>query len=113
MARTKVSRQDWGGFRRTPPQGAFDAWVNIADSDRSAEEICRVMFEEGGVAANPGAAFADAGKEFIRFPFASSIATLRDAVERIRNVSLAGANSRCQIAGEMEFAFHEDALGAI
>jgi aspartate aminotransferase len=75
------------GFRCAQPQGAFYAWVNIADTGIAAEELCRIMLEEGGVAAIPGAAFGSAGKDFVRFSFASSIATLHEAVERIRRVS--------------------------
>ena len=36
------------------PEGAFYAWVNIAETGMSAEEVCRIMLEEGGVAAIPG-----------------------------------------------------------
>ena len=74
------------GFRCAPPQGAFYAWVNIADTGIAAEEVCRIMLEEAGVAAIPGAAFGDSGRDFVRFSFASSIATLHEAVERIRRV---------------------------
>src|SRR5436853_3031099 len=77
------------GFRCLPPDGAFYAWVNISDTGVSAEEICRIMLEEAGVAAIPGAAFGPAGREFVRFSFASSIATLNEAVERIQRVSAA------------------------
>jgi aspartate/methionine/tyrosine aminotransferase len=77
------------GFRCAPPDGAFYAWVNVADTGRSAEEICRILLEEAGVAAIPGAAFGASGEDFIRFSFASSTATLREAVERIHKVSAA------------------------
>jgi aspartate/methionine/tyrosine aminotransferase len=77
------------GFRSLPPEGAFYAWVNIEDTGLSAEEICRIMLEEGCVAAIPGAAFGDAGTKFVRFSFASSMATLKEAVERIQRVSAA------------------------
>ena len=77
------------GFRCLPPDGAFYAWVNISDTGMSAEEICRIMLEEAGVAAIPGAAFGPGGREFVRFSFASSIATLNEAVERIQRVSAA------------------------
>src|SRR6266852_2907512 len=87
------------GFRCAPPQGAFYAWVNIADTGIAAEELCRIMLEEAGVAAIPGAAFGVSGKDFVRFSFASSIATLHEAVERIRRVSPAvGANRSRKIA---------------
>jgi aspartate aminotransferase len=75
------------GFRCSPPEGAFYAWVNITETGMSAEELCRVMLEEAGVAAIPGAAFGAAGVDFIRFSFASSTATLQEAVERILRVS--------------------------
>jgi aspartate/methionine/tyrosine aminotransferase len=75
------------GFRCLPPEGAFYAWVNISDTGMSAEELCRIMLEEAGVAAIPGAAFGAAGTQFVRFSFASSIATLQEAVERIMRMS--------------------------
>ena len=77
------------GFRCIPPEGAFYAWVNISDAGLSAEEICRIMLEEAGVAAIPGAAFGPAGAEYVRFSFASSTAILKEAVERILQVSAA------------------------
>jgi aspartate/methionine/tyrosine aminotransferase len=77
------------GFRCLPPQGAFYAWVNVADTGLSAEEVCRLMLDEGGVAAIPGAAFGNAGRDFVRFSFASSMEVLDEAVERIRKVSTA------------------------
>jgi aspartate/methionine/tyrosine aminotransferase len=77
------------GFRCHPPEGAFYAWVDITGTGTSAEELCRILLEEAGVAAIPGAAFGPSGKEFIRFSFASSMATLHEAVERIVKVSTA------------------------
>ena len=75
------------GFRCVPPEGAFYAWVNIEETGVSAEEVCRIMLEEGGVAGIPGAAFGASGAKFVRFSFASSAAILREAVERIQKVS--------------------------
>jgi aspartate aminotransferase len=75
------------GFRCLPPEGAFYAWVNISETGMSAEELCRIMLEEAGVAAIPGGAFGAAGTGFIRFSFASSTSTLQEAVERILRAS--------------------------
>lgn len=75
------------GFRCRVPEGAFYAWVNVRRTGMTAEELCRIMLEEGGVAAIPGAAFGDQGNDFVRFSFASSTSTLREAVERIQKVS--------------------------
>jgi aspartate/methionine/tyrosine aminotransferase len=75
------------GFRCIPPEGAFYAWVNIEETGTTAEEVCRIMLEEAGVAAIPGAAFGDMGKNFVRFSFASSTETLKEAVARIQKAS--------------------------
>jgi aspartate/methionine/tyrosine aminotransferase len=77
------------GFHTVPPDGAFYAWVNVSGTGLSAEEVCRIMLEEAGVAAIPGAAFGETGKEFVRFSFASSNATLHEAVERIHRAAAA------------------------
>lgn len=77
------------GFRCPAPDGAFYAWVNITDTGISAEEVCRIMLEEAGVAGIPGAAFGSSGRDFVRFSFASSNATLHEAVERIQKASAA------------------------
>ena len=77
------------GFRCPAPDGAFYAWVNITGTGLTAEEVCRVMLEEAGVAAIPGAAFGPSGRDFVRFSFASSNATLHEAVERIQKAAVA------------------------
>ena len=75
------------GFRCLAPEGAFYAWVDIEGTGTSAEDLCRILLEDAGVAAIPGAAFGPAGKDFIRFSFASSMTTLHEAVERLMRVS--------------------------
>jgi aspartate aminotransferase len=77
------------GFHCELPDGAFYAWVDIRGAGLTAEEICRILLEEAGVAAIPGAAFGPAGKHFVRFSFASSVANLREAASRIMKVSAA------------------------
>jgi aspartate aminotransferase len=81
------------GFRCHPPEGAFYAWVDITGTGMTAEDLCRVLLEDAGVAAIPGAGFGRAGRDFIRFSFASSTATLQEAVERIVKVSSAWQGS--------------------
>jgi len=77
------------GFRCLPPAGAFYAWVNIAETRVGAEEVCRILLEDAGVAAIPGAAFGPAGIDFVRFSFASSGENLKEAASRIQRVSSA------------------------
>jgi len=81
------------GFRCEPPQGAFYAWVDIRGTGTTAEEICRILLEDAGVAAIPGAAFGPSGKDFVRFSFASSVATLQEAAARIAKISAAWQGS--------------------
>jgi aspartate/methionine/tyrosine aminotransferase len=77
------------GFRCAPPDGAFYAWVETTGTGMTAEELCRILLEDAGVAAIPGAAFGPSGKDFVRFSFASSTATLQEAVDRIMKISMA------------------------
>ena len=81
------------GFRCQAPEGAFYAWVDIEGTGASAEEICRILLEDAGVAAIPGAAFGPSGKRFVRFSFASSVANLKEATERIMQASAAWQGS--------------------
>jgi aspartate/methionine/tyrosine aminotransferase len=75
------------GFQCEAPEGAFYAWVDIRGTGTSAEEICRVLLEDGGVAAIPGAAFGPSGRDFVRFSFASSVENLDEAAARIKRAS--------------------------
>jgi len=77
------------GFRCEPPDGAFYAWVDIRGTGSSAEEVCRILLDDAGVAAIPGAAFGSAGQHFVRFSFASSVENLREATARIMKASTA------------------------
>src|ERR1700723_1943664 len=75
------------GFRCEHPEGAFYAWVDIRGTGASAEEVCRILLDDAGVAAIPGAAFGPSGKHFVRFSFVSSVENLREAAARIMKVS--------------------------
>ena len=76
------------GFRCHPPEGAFYAWVNIADTGLPAEEVQRLLLEEAGVAAIAGAAFGAEGKHYIRFSLVSARHLLEEALDRIHRVSV-------------------------
>jgi aspartate aminotransferase len=93
------------GFRCALPEGAFYTWVNIAGAGMTAEQICHIMLEEAGVAAIAGEAFGPSGKDFVRFSFASSTATLQEAVERIMKISVAwqGAHAGRQEKGALRW----------
>src|SRR6266478_58367 len=76
------------GFRCHSPEGAFYAWVNIADTGLPAEEVQKLLLEEAGVAAIAGAAFGAQGKNYLRFSLVSARHLLEDALDRIQRVSV-------------------------
>src|SRR5712691_6025227 len=76
------------GFRCQAPDGAFYAWVNIEDTELSAEEVQKLLLEEAGVAGIAGAAFGPGGKKYLRFSLVSARKQLEAALERIQRVSV-------------------------
>jgi aspartate aminotransferase len=75
------------GFRCQQPEGAFYAWVNVAETGLPAEEVARVLLEEGGVAGIAGAAFGREGENFLRFSLVSAPKLLEEALQRIARVA--------------------------
>ncbi|HET8921491.1 MAG TPA: pyridoxal phosphate-dependent aminotransferase [Candidatus Acidoferrum sp.] len=76
------------GFRCQAPDGAFYAWVNIADTGLSAEDAQRLLLEEVGVAGIAGTAFGPGGRDYLRFSLVSARNLLEEALERMQRVSL-------------------------
>ena len=76
------------GFRCQIPDGSFYAWVNVEDAGLPAEEVARLLLEEGGVAGIAGAAFGAAGKNYMRFSLVSARHSLEEALDRITRVSV-------------------------
>jgi len=76
------------GFRCQAPEGAFYAWVNIEETGMHAEEVQKILLEEGGVAGIAGAAFGPGGTNYLRFSLVSARHLLEEALERMQRVSL-------------------------
>jgi aspartate/methionine/tyrosine aminotransferase len=76
------------GFRCQSPDGAFYAWVNVAETGKPPEEIQKILLEEVGVAAIAGAAFGAEGKNFLRFSLANATPLLEEALERMQRASI-------------------------
>jgi aspartate aminotransferase len=75
------------GFRCQLPEGAFYAWVNVEDTGLPAEEVARLLLEEGGVAGIAGAAFGAEGKNYLRFSLVSAPNLLQEALQRIAKIA--------------------------
>ena len=67
------------------PDGAFYAWADCSAHAASSWDFCFDMMRRAHVAMTPGRDFGpDSGERFIRLSFASSMAQLQTAVERLR-----------------------------
>jgi len=69
------------GVRCAEPKGAFYVFPHFGPG---AAGLARRLLEEAGVACVPGTSFGAAGKEYIRFSYAASEETIREALRRIR-----------------------------
>ncbi|CAM3835462.1 aminotransferase class I/II-fold pyridoxal phosphate-dependent enzyme [Cohnella lubricantis] len=67
------------------PQGAFYAFPCIESTGLSSEEFASRLLLESKVAAVPGYVFGRGGEGFIRCSYATSVAQLMEALERIGN----------------------------
>lgn len=65
------------------PQGAFYAFPSIASTGLSSEEFAHKLLLEAKVAAVPGTAFGASGEGFLRCSYATSVAQLTEALDRI------------------------------
>jgi aminotransferase len=78
------------GFRQIglpchEPQGAFYVFPSIQSTGMSSEEFAARLVLEAKVAAVPGHVFGKGGEGFLRCCYATSVAQLTEALERIGN----------------------------
>ena len=69
------------GYATAPADGAFYAYVNVGGDDMA---IARSWLHDAHVAVTPGAAFGTPG--WLRVSYATSMANLKEAVQRIARV---------------------------
>jgi aspartate/methionine/tyrosine aminotransferase len=66
------------------PDGAFYAWADCSRFSPSSWDFCLEMTQRAHVALTPGRDFGPAAAErFLRLSFASSMANLQTAVDRL------------------------------
>ena len=66
------------------PRGAFYVFPSIQSTGLSSEEFCEQFLLDQRVAAIPGTAFGEGGEGFVRMCYATSVAELTEALERLR-----------------------------
>ena len=71
------------GISCTIPRGAFYAFANISETGMSSAAAASKLLDEAGVAVLSGASFGPCGEGYIRLSYATSMARLEAAVERI------------------------------
>jgi aspartate/methionine/tyrosine aminotransferase len=72
------------GFKCLLPKGAFYAYPNIEKTGMKSEEIAEWLLYKLGVATLPGTAFGSGGEGFLRFSYASSLGTIQESIERMK-----------------------------
>jgi len=74
------------GFEKfAPADGAFYIYADIAALSDNAEDFCRRLLHEAGVAITPGIDFDPFhGRHFVRFSFAGSTADMEEACARLK-----------------------------
>lgn len=65
------------------PGGAFYAFANVSSSGMDGQQFARGLLAAEKVAVVPGDAFGDAGKNYVRMSYATSLRTLMEAVKRM------------------------------
>ena len=75
------------GLEAQPVRGTFYVWVHVPRGFTSASLTAK-MLQEIGVVITPGSGFGAAGEGYVRFSLTVATARLREAVERLRTLSL-------------------------
>ncbi|HIH43862.1 MAG TPA: pyridoxal phosphate-dependent aminotransferase [Candidatus Methanoperedenaceae archaeon] len=73
------------GIKCAMPDGAFYAFADVSGYG-SGEEVAELLLNKAFVAATPGAAFGEAGNDFIRISYATSQERIREALRRMKTV---------------------------
>ena len=75
------------GFELPAPQATFYVWLPVPGGWTSTDFTARLL-DEAGIVTTPGNGFGDPGEGFIRMTLCSPAERLKEAVERLRQVSL-------------------------
>ena len=71
------------GLHCSLPKGAFYAFPNIRELEKSSEEVSEFLINKAHVVTVPGSAFGKYGEGYIRISYASAYEKLEEALNRI------------------------------
>jgi len=69
----------------TMPKGAFYVFPDFSAFNKTSKEIVEELLEKEGVCATPGSAFGTYGEGHIRFSYATSLTTILEAMNKLKN----------------------------
>lgn len=72
------------GLKTFEPRGAFYVFPSVENTGLTGERFAEGLLKSKKVAVVPGSAFGSGGKNFIRCSYATSLADLKTATERIK-----------------------------
>lgn len=72
------------GLSTFEPKGAFYVFPSVKSTGLTGDEFAEKLLKEQRVAVVPGSAFGDSGKYFVRCSYATSLADLKTAAQRIK-----------------------------
>ncbi len=75
------------GFELPPPRATFYVWLPVPGGWTSTDFTARLL-DEAGIVTTPGNGFGEPGEGFIRMTLCSPAERLKEAVERLRQLSL-------------------------
>jgi aspartate/methionine/tyrosine aminotransferase len=74
------------GINCLSPRGAFYTFPNITQTGMDSAECAEYFLHKAGVAVLPGTAFGPYGEGYLRFSYATTLKTIDEAIQRIKNV---------------------------
>jgi len=75
------------GFEVTAPKATFYVWMKVPESTDSVKFASK-MLDEAGIVVTPGVGFGRNGEGYVRFAITRDVARIREAIERMRGLSL-------------------------
>lgn len=80
------------GLETVMPKGAFYIFCDVSRTGMGDEAFALKLLQEYGVAVVPGSAFGACGRGFVRMSYATSLAKIRLAVERLGRMICSSEN---------------------
>lgn len=74
------------GFSCYPPRGTFYTFVNVKKLKEKSQDVALRLLKEAKVVTVPGSSFGPGGEGYLRFSFATSEESIREAFRRIRSI---------------------------